>query len=142
MLISFHCTDKLEIGIRSKLAESPTIFVNILIFFIFGVIAIQKFWIKTFLVTPLLISFLTVLVFYLPSDSGEKVCSHYFSLTLLNLMFLDNLMHIGTSDSDRFPPCNHRNNSFNFISCSTDWRIFAVYDDFRHFICHDFGVRA
>ena len=88
------------------------------------------------------ISFLTVLVFYLPSDSGEKV-NEYLKISELKISLFN--LYVGTHIFQTFFSgyfmyfhsafincvlfAAGRNYSTYIFSCSSTWKIFVVYND-------------
>ena len=110
------------------------------------------------------ISFLTVLVFYLPSDSGEKVnitqpmipqkqnnlISFDFNIVLIMLYLLDSLTTLGytlhiyslVTDCVLFAAC--RNYPTHVFGSTVVGKISSIYNDFGHsiYMCNRWRVKC
>ena len=82
------------------------------------------------------ISFLTVLVFYLPSDSGEKVNKFIefdlFRINIIIIFLLGQSFDKHSSFIDGFLSFACRNNSPYISSCAFAWKICAIHNDIGH----------
>lgn len=80
------------------------------------------------------ISFLTILVFYLPSDSGEKVTfKKVINSIFYQFEFAGQLVHFDITIPDRILPFTGRDHPSYVASSAPFGQICIVYHDFRYF---------
>ena len=116
----------------------PEIFPDIV--YSFHIRRLPLFYTINLIIPCLLISFLTVLVFYLPADSGEKV--QIWATSHITSYLLDNPMYIGTPNANRFSVGYYRNYTFNIACRTLNWRISSFYYDSGDFISYDLRICA